>query len=490
MKRFEIITQEFDANLISFNFNELAWHDRRLSKLVGLNQMAITENVNGHFRWAVDAENAFATSRKQFDVYYKDRERINQAKKTHFRLGEKIFKKLERFNQTDLSRLSNKKLAGELKELFELAYELCLNGFSFVMIDYVDSFLTNKLEETIARQIKAKKLKRKVADYFSRLTRPEEDIFSAREKQAMYDLALKVKKGKLDEKRKKALLEEHHQRYCWLTYGLSGPPLKREFFEEELRNLLAKEDLAAEFKSLKEKARKIVKDRQDTSNELGLSGDEKYLFDLARKILLLKGYRKEALILAYYLAGLIVKEAAKRTQMPFTDLRFLSVYEFMDFLNGKLKPSIDELRERKKYMVFITSREGLKILLGEKARDYFERHVKREGVSQEVSELKGSIASPGLVKGVVKLVNSAADIGKMKEGDILVSNATQPELLPAMKKAAAIVTDVGGMTCHAAIVSRELGVPCVIGTKIASQVLKDGDLVEVDASHGRVKKVK
>ena len=72
----------------------------------------------------------------------------------------------------------------------------------------------------------------------------------------------------------------------------------------------------------------------------------------------------------------------------------------------------------------------------------------------------------------------------------LVSNATQPELLPAMKKAAAIVTDVGGMTCHAAIVSRELGVPCVIGTKIASQVLKDGDLVEVDASHGRVKKVK
>ncbi len=78
----------------------------------------------------------------------------------------------------------------------------------------------------------------------------------------------------------------------------------------------------------------------------------------------------------------------------------------------------------------------------------------------------------------------------MQKGDILVSIATDPDIVPAMKKAAAIVTEQGGVTSHAAIVSRELGTPCVIGTKIATKVFKDGDLVEVDAVKGIVKLIK
>ena len=66
---------------------------------------------------------------------------------------------------------------------------------------------------------------------------------------------------------------------------------------------------------------------------------------------------------------------------------------------------------------------------------------------------------------------------------------TRPEFLPLMKKAKAIITDEGGITCHAAIVSRELGIPCIIGTKIATKVLKDNDLVEVDAEKGIVRKI-
>ena len=81
------------------------------------------------------------------------------------------------------------------------------------------------------------------------------------------------------------------------------------------------------------------------------------------------------------------------------------------------------------------------------------------------------------------------DIGKMKQGDILVAPATNPDVVPAMKKAAAIVTDAGGVTSHAAIISRELGVPCLIGTKISTKVLKDGDYVEVDAETNGVVKI-
>ena len=78
----------------------------------------------------------------------------------------------------------------------------------------------------------------------------------------------------------------------------------------------------------------------------------------------------------------------------------------------------------------------------------------------------------------------------MKDNEILVSPMTVPDYLPAMKKAKAIITDEGGITCHAAIVSRELGIPCIVGTKIATQVLKDGDRVEVDANKGIVKILK
>ena len=84
---------------------------------------------------------------------------------------------------------------------------------------------------------------------------------------------------------------------------------------------------------------------------------------------------------------------------------------------------------------------------------------------------------------------SEIDLEKVKEGDILIAVTTHPDYVPAMRKAAAIVTDEGGITSHAAIVSREFGLPCIVGTKIATKILNDGDLVEVDANNGTIKKL-
>ena len=77
----------------------------------------------------------------------------------------------------------------------------------------------------------------------------------------------------------------------------------------------------------------------------------------------------------------------------------------------------------------------------------------------------------------------------MQKGEIIVSSMTRPEMVVAMKKAAAIITDEGGITSHAAIVSRELGIPCILGTKIATKVFKNGDIAEVDANNGIVRKL-
>ena len=111
----------------------------------------------------------------------------------------------------------------------------------------------------------------------------------------------------------------------------------------------------------------------------------------------------------------------------------------------------------------------------------------KEGELEEGEILvKGLGASPGIGVGKAKVIFSEDEISKVEEGDILVTTMTTPDMVPAMKKAAAIVTDEGGMTCHAAIVSRELGVPAVVGTKNATKVLKDGMIVTVDGDKGLV----
>jgi len=101
--------------------------------------------------------------------------------------------------------------------------------------------------------------------------------------------------------------------------------------------------------------------------------------------------------------------------------------------------------------------------------------------------IKGLGAAPGLASGPVRVIAELSDATRLNEKDVLVTHMTAPDWVPLMRKAAAIVTDSGGMTCHAAIVSRELGIPCLVGTGEATGRLRDGELVTVDATHGVVR---
>jgi pyruvate,water dikinase len=100
--------------------------------------------------------------------------------------------------------------------------------------------------------------------------------------------------------------------------------------------------------------------------------------------------------------------------------------------------------------------------------------------------IKGAAASTGMASGPVKIIHSPKEIDQILEGDVLVTEMTTPDYVPAMKRASAIVTDAGGRTCHAAIVSRELGIPCVVGTGNATTSLKNGQVITVDGKNGVV----
>ncbi len=113
-----------------------------------------------------------------------------------------------------------------------------------------------------------------------------------------------------------------------------------------------------------------------------------------------------------------------------------------------------------------------------------ERKTNDEVVGEAI--VKGQTASSGIASGPVKIILSTNDLGKIIQGDVMVTPMTNPDMVMEMKKAAAIITDEGGMTSHAAIVSREMQIPCIVGTENATKVLRDGDVVTVDATHGKV----
>jgi phosphohistidine swiveling domain-containing protein len=106
--------------------------------------------------------------------------------------------------------------------------------------------------------------------------------------------------------------------------------------------------------------------------------------------------------------------------------------------------------------------------------------------TQDVSQLKGNIANKGVARGYARIINNLKDAHEFSDGNIVVSINTSPSLMPILIKCSGIVTDEGGIMCHAAIVSRELNKPCIIGTKVATKVIKNGDLIEIDANKGTV----
>lgn len=153
------------------------------------------------------------------------------------------------------------------------------------------------------------------------------------------------------------------------------------------------------------------------------------------------------------------------------------------------KEAIFNLQERAKGYIYYKN----KIYQGGEFKNFFKKNNleldnKKSKINTNI--IKGNIAYKGKINGLVKLVFTEKDLVNVNKGDIIVSPMTRPEFLPAMKKAVAFITDEGGVTCHAAIVTREMKKPCIIGTKVATQVLNNGDLVEVDADNGVVKILK
>ncbi|PIN87202.1 hypothetical protein COV19_00945 [Candidatus Woesearchaeota archaeon CG10_big_fil_rev_8_21_14_0_10_44_13] len=197
----------------------------------------------------------------------------------------------------------------------------------------------------------------------------------------------------------------------------------------------------------------------------------------------------------FYLFPLFLK-ISETSGLSIKDIMmFWSIKDMLNFVESKKVVSKEEMKQRREFYLLVFERPIMSFYSGSKGMEIKER-ILGSGSSEIITEFKGIIANKGKAEGVVKLIkfDDLRLIEKMaktiNERFILVAGMTNPIMVPLIKKAKAIVTDEGGITCHAAIISREFNIPCIIGTKISTQILKDGDLVEVDADNGiiRIKK--
>jgi len=184
-------------------------------------------------------------------------------------------------------------------------------------------------------------------------------------------------------------------------------------------------------------------------------------------------YRREAA----YLAFPLISEVSRR--------HGLSVSELGHLLPDELGDAKNKAEERKKgYIVEII--DGKRTII---AGPGTEKRFLKQDYTTGVTSVSGIVGCSGRVQGKVQVIKRKEDIIRFKPGAVLIAVTTNPEYVPAMQKACAFVTDEGGLTSHAAIVARELKKPCIVGTKIATKVFKDGDSVEVDAEKGVVRKI-
>ncbi len=214
--------------------------------------------------------------------------------------------------------------------------------------------------------------------------------------------------------------------------------------------------------------------------------DLNYLL-MAQRFVYIKDARDDFRRQGVYYAGNLFAEIGRRIGIKSQDTTYLQQHDIISFFSGKNHNLKKFISDRKNgFILYLSQNNQLTCLAGNdmpKALSTFHLITSDE----MIKELKGAVASKGKATGMVAIIQGVKDLKKVKQGNIIVSVTTHPDYVPAMRKAVAIVTDEGGITSHAAIVSREFGIPCIVGTKNATKFLHDGDKIEVDANEGLVK---
>jgi len=377
---------------------------------------------------------------------------------------------LENFSKKSYCDFLIKKYKSNGQKFLRLACRLKLNeksfaeffafyGLSCVMLDvtaFGSKVVTNKILELLGdcpnqSEIFARYAKSKM---FSPTQKMERELMSLHGRKI--DIKLEAKRL--------------HKKYCWIPISFVGESWDEKHFIDLLK------------KYHKSDCQTVTKLNTKISLEM-----RHYLSTLG-VIAGLNEYRKGIFSQVSWIIRPLLDKLARENKLDsWKDINLLAHQEILDLISGKNDYQKDLVKKRRELcMIYTSDLYKVDFLYG---KDVLEFEKKFKPSAQGAKQVSGVVANKGKVMGVAKIISGPIDFYKFKQGEILIAKMTSVDFLPIMKKASAFVTDEGGLACHAAIISREYNIPCVIGTKKATVVFRDGNIVEVDAEKGIVRKI-
>ncbi len=355
-----------------------------------------------------------------------------------------------------------------------------------------EDYLTDTLKKEL---IKSKFVKNDIDFIFLKIsTCPNYSPLSYSEEPLdLLKIASELKKGKnIDQ-----LIDKHIQKYSWMKGPLEfeSTAFAKEYYITRLNNLV-NYDIEAKIKNINDVRKINETEYKNILNQYEFTEKAKKLIKAIRDFIFLRSYMTECSDNLFYVGRItIFKEISNRTKIKEEDLIMLSDVEILDIMKnqGTMSEKIENTLENRKKGFAIMWLDGntqtrfgdetLK-LQNEIATTYKTLVDEKNKLGKRI--IYGSIANKGKVRGIAKILNTYQDIYKVEKGDIIVTTMTSPEYTLAMEKAIGFITDEGGITCHAAILSREFNVPCVVGTINGTKEIKDGQIIELDAYNGKI----
>jgi phosphohistidine swiveling domain-containing protein len=459
MSKYSLLNQDINTSFLNIETTWAGMRSPLIKKQVGSKVPdSFCENIKGEtLNYFQNTKQAKKFSHLCAENVLSNKKLLLSTRKKTLELSSSIIKLAE--NNFPLSNLSKKEIVKLLIKARNLQKDLASWG---MVVAFADIY--GEISELLIKIFSTRKdLRHPVNFYLDILANPTEK-----------SLTIQAYKNIVLNRNNKYLLKK----YFWLDQGYIGRGLdlkqieniRRHYREQKIKHKITKNSLL---------------------EELNLSEKELNILNVSAEMVYIKSLRSDSRQALYTVVNRIVDLLSIEFNLPGKYLEILPTHELISYINNPHKiPS--NLAERWQRSVLIPkSLDDYGVIVGEKVCRYLNKHLEiTQEQADDVIELKGQIAQPGKAQGRVKLVFGSQHNFKVKRGDILVSVSTSPQLLPAMKLSAAFITDMGGITSHAAIVSRELKTPCIVGTKIATRVLHDGDLVEVDANQGVIKIIK
>lgn len=448
-----------------------------------------------------------------FWVYKTDLEKINQALRTKLFadvVGSKSMAMtgINRFQELidyllnlikkDLTHLSGEELATLIQEYFEKQ----MDYLPFLLLPtFVDDIFVTEIQNYLDKHVLGDEREKPalITDYLNILTTLNEESYATKAEKELLEMAQDLATAgvtsediEIEQERDSEIrdnLLHYTKKWEWLPVQVAEPAYDFDHFITEIKKLLddnegTKKRLAEivdHLRSTKDKKKQIFESVQFDENH-------RRLVDVFQQWVYLKDFRRSIISQERLYARKLYTEIARRLNLSSTEVPYLMRDELISAIRGEASV-IDTQAIRDRMEMFIVSRDenGVEIITGDSAEKIISKELSGHESPKE-NLLKGVCASPGKASGKAKIVLGVQDASKVESGDILIAIQTTPDLLGAMKKSAAVVTEEGGLLCHAAIVSRELKIPCIVGVKKATDILKDGDLVEMDADVGSLKK--